>query len=125
MAFQSIREKVRLKRTRVPSQRDKKTPESIIVQEMDPEPTWTGRTVKYLVKAPRVFVDFKDYENVTIENVKKACEVSMKKPKGSCHILHSEKGPICSLDSQISSKSIFYVFFKNKQKVADVQSVSR
>ena len=50
----------------------KKVPSSIMVQRMSSQPT--GRQKKYEPLDTRDFVDFSDYDEITIENLREACE---------------------------------------------------
>ena len=57
----------------------------------------------------RDFVPFGDYDDLTIENIKEACEKFYQAPEGSCDILASDRGPSCSKLEQI--KGLLYSFF--------------
>ena len=87
----------------------KKVPSSIMVQRMSSQPT--GRQKKYEPLDTRDFVDFSDYDEITIENVREACERFYDAPRGSCDILLSDRGPSCFLDEQIEGKKVFFVRF--------------
>ena len=87
------------------------TPSFLTVQRMSSEPL--ERLKKYEPLETREFVDFTDYDNVTIENVKDACEKHYNAPAGSCDVLLGDKGPSCYLTEQIAGKKIFYVRFIN------------
>ena len=87
----------------------KKVPSSIMVQRMSSQPT--GRQKKYEPLDTRDFVDFSDYDEITIENLREACEKFYDAPRGSCDILLSDRGPSCFLDEQIEGKKVFFVRF--------------
>ena len=78
------------------------TPSFLTVQRMSSEPL--ERLKKYEPLETREFVDFTDYDNVTIENVKDACEKHYNAPAGSCDVLLGDKGPSCYLTEQIAGK---------------------
>lgn len=68
----------------------KKTPECITVQQMSSEPT--GRAKKY---EPLDTRDFSDFTEITIENIKEACENHYGAPSRSCDILLGDRRPSC------------------------------
>ena len=57
---------------------------------------------------------FKDYGEVTLNNVKMACEKYFKQSAGSCHVLDSEKYPVCTKDHQIARISLFPIYFDKR-----------
>ena len=69
----------------------KKSPDCITVQRMSSEPT--GRIKKYEPLDTRDFVNFSEFGEISIENVKEACEKHYEAPPGSCDILLGDKGP--------------------------------
>ena len=60
---------------------------NLMVLQMSPEAT--GKTQKYHPLSPREFVPFA-FSELTIENIKKACEDHFHKPRGSCDVLASD-----------------------------------
>ena len=63
----------------------KNIPTFITVQRMSSEPL--ERLKKYEPLETREFVDFTEYEELTIENIKGACEKHYDAPSGSCDVL--------------------------------------
>ncbi len=94
-----------------------KCPSSIMVQRMSSAP---NRSKKYEPLDTRDFVDFTDYEELNIENIRDACERFYDMPQGSCDILLSDRGPSCFLTEQISGKKFYYVRF-----TMDVSSIGK
>ena len=76
----------------------------------------SGRLKKFELLDTRAFVPFGDYDELTIENIKEACEKYYQAPEGSCDILASDRGPYCTKLEQIKGKkkSLFYLFSSNK-----------
>ena len=72
-------------------------------------PNASGRLKKYEPLDTRDFIPFDDYEELTIDNVKEACEKFYKAPEVSCDILASNRGPSCiKLEQLKGKKSVFY-----------------
>ena len=67
--------------------------------------------MKYSREGPRDFVPF-EYEEVTIDNVKKACQKHFKERR-NCDVLASEQGPSCSRIDQLPSFKIIHIRFTN------------
>ena len=84
----------------------KKTPEFITVQRMSSEST--GRAKKYEPLDTHDFVDFSDFTQIRVENIKEACENHYGAPSGSCDILLGDRGPSCFSTEQIASKKVFF-----------------
>ena len=78
---------------------------------MSSEPT--GRSKKYDPLETREFVDFSNFEELTIGNIKMACESHYNAPRGSCDVLLSDRGPSCFLTEQIQQKKSYLVRFIN------------
>ena len=93
----------------------KKTPEFITVQRMSSEPT--GRAKKYEPLDTRDFVDFSDFNEITIENIKEACENHYGAPSGSCDILLRDRGSSCFSTEQIASKKVLFIRFVNPEAI--------
>ena len=85
------------------------TPECIMVQRMSSEAS--GRAKKYEPLDTCDFVDFRSFHELSLENVKAACERVYEAPEGSCDVLHSDRGPSCNTTEQIQGKKVFYVRF--------------
>ena len=71
-----------------------KVPNDILVQRMSSAAS--GRLKKYEPLDTRDFVPFEDYEELSVENIKEACEKFYNAPHGSCDILASDRGPSCT-----------------------------
>ena len=84
------------------------SPQSIMVQRMSSEP---NKSKKYEPLDTRDFVDFTKYDELSIENVKDACEKFYEMPGGSCDVLLSDRGPSCYLTEQIAGKKFYLVRF--------------
>lgn len=82
---------------------------SIMVQRM--APIATGKQKKYEPERTRDFVHFTEYSNLTLANVKKACERFYNEPQGSCDVLFSDRGPSCIEDEQIAGKKVILIRF--------------
>ena len=67
--------------------------------------------MKYSREGPRDFVPF-EYEEVTIDNIKKACQKHFKEHR-NCDVLASEQGPSCSRIDQLPSLKIIHIRFTN------------
>ena len=72
-------------------------PSEIIVQKLASEP---DSKQTYHPVQPREFVDFQ-YDDLSLNNLKKACAAHFNLPVGTCDILVSNKGPSCSNIAQI------------------------
>ena len=79
-----------------------------MVQQISSQPT--GRQKKYEPLDTRDFVDFSQYDEITIENLKEACEKFYDAQRGSCDVLLSDRSPSCFLTEQIEGK-VFFVRF--------------
>ena len=82
---------------------------SLVVQRMNPQPA--GTLKKYQPSDARDFVDFSKYNELTLQNVKEACEQFYNRPHGTCDVLYSDRGPSCTKDDQIYGKKVFLVRF--------------
>lgn len=92
-------------------------PNDINVQRMSANPS--GRLKKYEPLDTRDYVPFNDYDELSIENIKDACETFYNAPTGSCDILASDRGPSCNKMEQLKGKKVFFVrFLPPKQDVA-------
>ena len=84
-------------------------PSCITVQRLSETP---NRSKKYEPLDTRDFIDFTDYDDRTIENIKDSCEKHYEMPQGSWDILLTDRGPSCFLTEQIAGKKFFYIRFK-------------
>ena len=81
----------------------------LLVQRLSTEPK--PSTMKYSREGPRDFVPF-EYEEVTIDNIKKACQKHFKEHR-DCDVLASEQGPSCFRIDQLPSLKIIHIRFAN------------
>ena len=92
---------------------DKRTahtvPTDLIVQRMSTAPT--GRLKKYEPLQAREFVPFSKHFELTIKNIKQACEQHYNAPRNSCDILVSDRGPSCTKIDQIKGRKVYLVRF--------------
>lgn len=86
-----------------------KLPNDILVQRMSP--TASGRLKKFEPLDTRDFIPFDNYEELTLDNIKDACEKFYKAPEGSCDILASDRGPSCTKLEQLKGKKVFFIRF--------------
>ena len=84
-------------------------PTDILVQRMSS--TASGRLKKFEPLDTRDFVPFGDYDDLTIANIKGACEKYYQAPEGSCDILASDRGPSCTKLEQIKGKKVYFIRF--------------
>ena len=59
----------------------------------------------------RDFVDFTAYSELSIENIKQACEKYYEMPAGSCDVLLGGKGSSCYLTEHLPGKKIYCIRF--------------
>lgn len=87
-----------------------KVPTDILVQRMST--LASGRAKKYEPLDTRDFIPFGNlYNELSIENIKSACEKLYFEPSGSCDVLASDRGPSCTSTGQIKGKKVFLVRF--------------
>ena len=72
------------------NKKNNKTPSCITVQRMGCHPA--GRQKKYEALDARDFVDFSNYDELSIDNIRLACETHYNAPAGSCDVLLTDKG---------------------------------
>ena len=105
--------RVRLKRIEDQQKKSRggssKVPSDILVQRM--ASVASGRLKKYEPLAPRDFVPFEDYEELSIDNIKDACERFYDAPPNTCDILSSDRGPSRTKFEQIKGKKVFCIRF--------------
>lgn len=87
----------------------KVVPNDILVQRMSS--TASGRLKKFEPLDTRDFFPFGDYDDLTIANIKEACEKCYQAPEGSCDILASDRGPSCTKLEQIKGKKVYFIRF--------------
>ena len=71
----------------------------------------SGKLNKYKTSDSRDFVSFNAFTELSIENIKKACECFYSMPKNSCDVLASDRGPSCSRIEQLKEKKFYLVRF--------------
>ena len=81
----------------------------LLVQRLSSESKPT--TMKYSREGPRDFVWF-EYEEVTIDNIKKACQKHFNVHR-NCDVLASKQGPSCPRIDQLPSLKIIHIRFTN------------
>ena len=84
------------------------TPQSILVQRMRTVP---NRLKKYEPLDTRNFVDFSGYDEISISNIKEACEKFYDQAPGTCDVLLGDRGPSCYLTEQVANKKVYFVRF--------------
>ena len=86
-----------------------------MVQRMSSE---ANRLKKFEPLDTRDFVDFSDFDEISIDNIKLACEKFYEMPKGSCDVLLGDRGPSCYLTEQIVGKKVYFIRFLDPTKRA-------
>ena len=73
--------------------------------------TASGRPKTFEPLDTRDFVPFGDYDDLTIANIREACEKYYQAPEGSCDILAPVRGPSCTKLEQIKGKKVYFIRF--------------
>ena len=61
----------------------------------------------------REYVELNQETNqLTLEDIKEACEVKFNQAKGTCQVLFSNKGPVVSNIEQLGNRKIYLIQFK-------------
>ena len=110
-AWKKLNEKVRAKRTKKDPPKDHRCRpkgEELTVQRLSAEVS--GKAQKYTRIGPREFVPCDESEEMTIGNIKSACERYFK-TNLVCDILAGEQGPSCKTLSQMPDLKVVYVRF--------------
>jgi hypothetical protein len=99
----------------------------ITVQRLSAEVT--GKAQRFSRIGAREFVPFQ-YHEVTIENIKRACEKHFESQIGIglvCDVLAGEQGPSCKTIEQIPNIKIIHVRFiaRSEQDIFESQTASR
>ena len=84
------------------------TPQSILVQRMRTVP---NRLKKYEPLDTRDFVDFSGYDEISISNIKEACEKFYDQAPGTCDVFLGDRGPSCYLTEQVANRKVYFVRF--------------
>ena len=87
----------------------KATPNNILVQRMSS--TASARLEKFEPLDTQDFVPFSEYDDLTIDNIKEACEKYCQALEGSCDILALDRGPSCTKLEQIKGKKVYFIRF--------------
>ena len=142
-AWKILDDKVRAKRMKKDNPKDhRRRPkgEELTVQCLSAEVS--GKAQKYTRIRPHEFVPFEEAEEMTIGNIKSACERYFIPKIGKnlvCDILAGEQGPSCKTVSQIPDLKVVYVRFiladsesrdadtnvTRKRKISEQSSTSR
>ena len=94
-----------------------KVPSDILVQRMSS--TASGQLKEYEPLDTRDYVPFEDDEELNLENIKEACERFYNAPAGSCDLLASDIGLLCSKFEQIKGRKVFFIRFLEPKENAD------
>ena len=124
--WDSFEKRVGVKRTGTTAKKvGMNVPNDILVQRMSPNAS--GRLKKYEPLDTRDFIPFDDYEELTIDNVKEACEKFYKAPEGSCNILASDRGPSlgpsCTKLEQLKGKKVNFIRFLPPEQVISIAAI--
>lgn len=92
--------------------------ETIVVQHLSVEVS--GKAQKYSQVGAREFVSFKEFNELSISNIKKACmkQYGLSETM-SCDVLAGEQGPSCSSVKQLPNLKVIHMRFIecNKERV--------
>lgn len=111
-AWKRLNEKVKAKRTKKNQPKDHRRKDELTVQRLSAEVS--GKAQKYTRIGPREFVPFDETEELTIGNIKSACERHFLQKIGKnlvCDILAGEQGPSCKTLAQIPDLKVVYARF--------------
>ena len=101
-AWKKLNEKIKVKRTKKDAPKKHRRGDELTVQLLSAEVA--GNAQKYTRIGPREFVPFNESQEMTIGNIKSACERHFLPRIGKnvvCDILAGEQGPSCKSLSQI------------------------
>lgn len=77
----------------------------------------SARIKKYESLAPRNFVPLEDYQELSIDNIKDACERFYEAPPNTCDILASDRGPSCTKLEEIKGGgSLLHTFLTSRRR---------
>lgn len=115
-AWKKLNQKIKEKRVTKGGQLSKKFQgDQLTIQRLSSEVS--GKAQKYARVGPREFVQFDTNEELTINTIKRACEVHFAARIGSnmeCDILAGEQGPSCKTINQIPNLKLIHVRFVGK-----------
>lgn len=115
-SWRKFREKQTAKRTNKDKKKDNGAVDEIIIQRMTSEVS--SKQQKYNRIGAREYVPFEEYEELSIINIKDACQKffeSQIEKDEICDVLAGERGPSCSKMAQIPDRKVFYVRFVKRQ----------
>ena len=107
--WNAFEERISEKRMNGSAKKSHNVPTDIMVQRMSA--TASGRLKKFEPLDTRDYVPFSEYTELSVVNIKKACEKFYKMPENSCDILASDRGPSCSRFDQIKTKKVYHIRF--------------
>ena len=120
--FKNKMKEKRCKNTKKDSGKSLKDLETIVVRRLSAEVS--GKAQKYSHSGAREFVPFDEFNEISIENIKKACMKHYGIPDTMCcDVLAGEQGPSCSSMKQLPSLKVIHVRFiefTGASNVADV-----
>ena len=96
--------------------------DTLVVQRLSAEVS--GKAQKYSRIGAREFVSYAayEYEEFTIENIRRACEKHFAVDKSkSCDILAGEQGPSCNKVKQIPDSRVIHVRFVERVPVVELR----
>ena len=124
--WKKLQEQVKAKRAKKEAKRSRGEIKiengEIVVQRLSAEVT--GKAQNFSRIGPREFVSF-EYNEVTIENLKRACEQHFEAKIGRglvCDILAGEQGPSCKTVEQIPNIKMIHVRFISRKDVDIIES---
>ncbi len=122
MKFKEKMKEKRLNKTTAQVKRQRKLQGSeLTIQRLSSEVS--GKAQKYSRVGPREFVPFDSQEELTIEKIKRSCEMyfsSRARPNLICDVLAGEQGPSCKTVDQIPSLKVIHVRFVKQSVIDDI-----
>ena len=103
-SWEEFEKRVRMKRTGSANAKRVKVPEDLLVQRISSLPI--GRGKKFEPMDTKDFVPFKEYDELSIENIKEACEVFYNAPSGSCEFSCQIKAPLATKWNRLKVKRL-------------------
>ncbi len=73
----------------------------------------------------RVYVSFAEYDELSIKNIKSACEKHFNKPSGTCDVLVDNEGPSAQRYDQIKKKDNILIRFLSNGKSSSDSAASQ
>ncbi|XP_078482962.1 LOW QUALITY PROTEIN: myosin heavy chain kinase D-like [Ciona intestinalis] len=97
-------------------------PDDIMVQRMTATPS--GRLKKFEPLDTRDFVPFASFQDLSIANIKLACEKYYNATSGSCDVLASDRGPSCTRLDQIKGKKVYFIRFLQAPEINECKEIT-